>query len=321
MAYKLKVFLLFALAISTILLPRPFISLLTHRVGAGDGWYHPAVTKSAYAGLSKIGIPFNFNPSHVSELGEVAVVLTDPTGALPQVIELKRRGIIKKIVAGPNMMIHAYEFGKIFDSPEIDACVVPSEQLKNIYEEELPSLRGRTHVWPAGVDTKLFAPQDSNSASKNVIVYWKTESESFCQAVEQLLQKHNWNPIRVRYGSYKIEWYREMLMSAKFAIFISHVESQGIALAESWSMNVPTLVWQPNPPFNYIIKGKQFTIPSAPYLNERVGSFWTTLDELEHLLQNKAFESAGLEPRAWVLENMSDEASVKCLLKIIGHNY
>ena len=48
------------------------------------------------------------------------------------------------------------------------------------------------------------------------------------------------------------------------AVFLSSSESQGIALAEAWSMNVPTFVWNPKPKE---LNGRYFpSVDSAPYL-------------------------------------------------------
>lgn len=248
---------------------KPFISIITHTIGGNAGWYHPALTRSLCDGMAKISASFNFNPPTIHELGEVVVVLTDPTGALRQAIQLKRQGVIKKLLAGPNLMVRAIEYGGILSSSEIDLCIVPCEWAKIAYEEDAPLLRGRIQIWFAGVDVNYFKPRKSNALSNNVIVYWKTEGEGFCQQVENLLIKYGWNPIRIRYGNYKVVKYRTVLEDARFAVFISRSESQGLALAEAWSMDVPTLVWDPEEPLD-VNNGKIYwPVSAAPYLNKQ----------------------------------------------------
>ena len=52
------------------------------------------------------------------------------------------------------------------------------------------------------------------------------------------------------------------------AVFISRSESQGLALAEAWAMDVPTLVWQ-GPPGD---GGSLFNLSDpSPYLTSHTG--------------------------------------------------
>ena len=52
------------------------------------------------------------------------------------------------------------------------------------------------------------------------------------------------------------------------AVFMSRSESQGLALAEAWAMDVPTLVWQ-SPPGE---PGSVFSLSDpAPYLTSDTG--------------------------------------------------
>lgn len=54
-------------------------------------------------------------------------------------------------------------------------------------------------------------------------------------------------------------------MIERFAVFLSRKESQGISLAESCSMNIPTLVWNPK---KTIIQNRLIeNYTSAPYIN------------------------------------------------------
>ena len=146
-------------------------------------------------------------------------------------------------------------------------------------------------------------------------VYWKTESEQFCKAIEKMLRNYNWNPVRIRYGSYDKASYKETLKNSLFAVFISESESQGLALAESWAMDVPTLVWDPQ---EVVAFGRKFSESSScPYLNNLLGKRWNTFQELENLLKVISHDIQIFTPRAWVLKNMSDQVSAKMLLSLI----
>ena len=82
-------------------------------------------------------------------------------------------------------------------------------------------------------------------------------------------------------------------------------------MAESWSMNVPSLVLRAKR--NIMISGKLYTdVSSAPYLNKNVGEFWNDLNDLKILLNS----DRKYYPRPWILKNMTDQISIKKLRKI-----
>jgi len=275
-----------------------------------------AVLRSLTEGFKGEGIHFNYNPKSIKEIGDVVVVLSH-IEALREAIELKRSGKIKKILAGPNLMNLSNEFDGILASGEIDICLVPCEWVQVAYEEDNPALVGRIRVWPAGVDEKFWHPKKIEK-SKEVLIYWKTESEEFIRGIENKLGEFGYKPFRIRYSKYSRDEFREKLSRALFSVFVSKSESQGIALAESWAMDVPTLVWNPKPSE---INGRIYScISSSPYLNSRLGVEWKTMSDLESLLKQMGSMLCQFQPREWVLENMTDKVSAQLLLKMISHD-
>ncbi len=251
--------------------------------------------RSFLRGLQLLRIPHNFNDWN--NLGDCLCVISD-VPRLQRAINLKRYGTIKRLLAGPNHVVRATDDGGIIGSPEIDKYLVNSEWTHVAYQEDLPSLGDRLGIWFAGIDADDWCPTKTKK-DNNVLVYWKTEPESFCIQVENALRKFGFNPIRLRYGFYKKNQYKQLLNKSLFAIFLSRVESQGIALLEAWSMNVPTLVWNPQV---FTLKGKVYSQVSAcPYLSDATGKDWRTIQELESLLTNIQKIIPTFTPRKWVL--------------------
>jgi hypothetical protein len=269
-------------------------------------------------GMSDIGINVNYNPSTEDQVGNVVWVVSD-IPALRQAIELKKRKKIKYLLAGPNLMVRANDHNNVLAAREIDVCIVPSEWVKNAYLEDAPALDGRIRIWFAGVDTTFWSNASSKEDrmnNKKVLVYWKTESESFCLMVEKLLNQHGWIPVRMRYGQYNQHQYRSVLAQVSFSVFISRSESQGLALAEAWAMGVPTLVWDPQAPF--VIQNKLHNpVDAAPYLTSATGLLWKDFDELNGLLNNIRQMMWLFNPSAWVIENMSNKKSAQAIVNII----
>jgi hypothetical protein len=293
------------------------LTVLTQSPIQGGGWTgHQAVNGSILRGLTSLGIHYNFNPTSCDEIGDVVYVPAN-IEALRIAIDLKLQGRVKILLAGPNLVVRPVEYDGIVTHPAIDLCIVPSQWCKNFYEEDAPSLRGRIAIWPAGVDTSFWQPNQQNPLSKHVLIYQKASDELLYQGVENLLQVYGWLPYRLDYGSYDYTIYRKLLDITQFAIFLSRSESQGIALAECWSMNIPTFVWNAQEPL--VIQGKRaWPVSSAPYLTANVGALWKDLTELEMILNNIEQELVLYKPRAWVLKNMCDQVTAQKIIDLIN---
>lgn len=276
------------------------------------GWETSPVIGSLLRGLRALGIPHDFN--NWADIGDLVYVNSD-TSLLVRAMELKRHRKIKRLIAGPNLVVRAIDLNGLIGRSEIDMYFVNSAWTKTAYLEDMPSLHSRLQIWFAGVDTDDWCPLHQKQASNEIIVYWKTESEEFCTRVESIVRKYNFKPIRVSYGSYKKDEYKEVLNRAQCAIFISRSESQGIALLEAWSMNVPTLVWNPK---ELAAHGRVYNEVSAcPYLTKATGSEWKTFEQLELLLQTIDQLLPTYAPRQWTVENMTDVHSAACMLQCI----
>jgi len=291
------------------------LTVLTNSSGKKYGG-HYAVTRSLIEGLQKIGANFNYNPKSTSDIGDVVVVLAG-IPALKKAINLKKKGVIKKLLAGPNLVNLPHDHNRLLGSPELDVCIVNSYWTRITYLEDMPSLEKKISIWPAGVNSEYWKPTDNNKKdNKNVLVYVKfQDGKSLFSPVAKILKKYGWNPIQITYGSYNINQFKNLLSQSKFAVFLSRSESQGIALAEAWSMNVPTLPWDPG-----YLKTRFWEykiISSCPYLTNELGIKWKTLGELEKLIKNIDIKLKTFRPREWLLENMSDEVCAQYMIDII----
>ncbi len=269
-----------------------------------------SVTKSLLRGLKLNDIDFNHNPSD-SKIGDELIVLSGVNN-LRKGISLKKRGKIKKLIAGPNVMNSPNQFNFLFASREVDICLVPSRWIQIAYEQDAPLLKGRVRCWYAGINEEHWV--EKNEVKDTILIYWKTELSDFIRKVELILKKHEYKVHVLKYGTYTLQGYKNILDKSIFAVFISRSESQGIALAEAWAMNVPTFVWNPKA-LTYL--GKKYTEVSAcPYLTDKTGKDWQTLNELDLLISS--FNKEMFAPREWVLNNMTDKKSAGILLNIIN---
>ena len=278
---------------------------------------HYGLVRSVVEGLRAIGADFNFNPRRLGDLARV--VYAPENAALRQAAELKRRGTIDYLVAGPVNALFADESDGILSLPEIDRLIVACDWARDFYRDA-PRLLEKSVSCPCGVDPEYWKPTGRRRTNV-AAVYWKSGDEAFCEQVELIVRTCGLEPRRVRSGHgehalFTPDDFRRILDEAVIGVFLSTFETQGLALVEAWSMDVPTIVWDPRGMAEW--RGHRFQSPSsAPYLTPATGRTWQTLDELEPALRGALADRSAFRPREWVLGHMTDAIRAKALLEII----
>jgi hypothetical protein len=273
---------------------------------------HFAVTRSLVEGLQNIGASFNYNPLYPWQLSDTVVVLAG-VRTLRQAIRLKKRGKIKKLFAGPNIVVFSSDYDSLLAAPEVDAAITPCDFVVDLYLEDNPSLKGRIFSWPAGVDSQFWAPDATRNRS-DILIFEKQNIGPVgpVQPYAEYLRSLGWNVQLIKYGSFSHNQYLESLNRSCLMLGFVATESQGLAWAEAWSADVPTLIWRNT---SNVWGGRRYVCSTAPYLTPQNGLFF---DDLEDFKVKFAYWEAHREqfkPRAWTLENMTDEVCASMLYK------
>lgn len=275
---------------------------------------HYALVRSVVGGLRAMAADFNFNPSRVEDLG--LVVYAPANEALLQAAALKRDGHMSVLIAGPTNAFLPDEHEGVLLMPEIDVAIVASEWVRQLYVSEVPEIAAKLRVCQAGVDTDYWHSA-ADTCSGRAVIYWKDSPEALCKDAERVLREQSLDCRVVRYGSYDAATFKACLREAAMAVFLSTFETQGLALAEAWSMNVPTLVWNPQALTQWQ-GGRTFTAgSSAPFLTAATGRAWKTLEQLASAVREVLASPSSFAPRAWVLANMTDEVCARALYAIV----
>jgi hypothetical protein len=147
-----------------------------------------------------------------------------------------------------------------------------------------------------------------------VFLYKKSRSDNDYNAIIQFLQKRN---IDVKVFSfsyiynqkYSEDEYIEYLQNAKYGIWVGIHESQGIALEEALSCDVPLFVWSVTS-MNQEIGPNYDNIPATtiPYWDERCGEYFHRQDEMERTFDLFLSKLDTYKPREYVVENLSFDA-------------
>ena len=160
---------------------------------------------------------------------------------------------------------------------------------------------------PFGVDTDKFYPIDIINKQNKVLVYFKGRIPEELQLITQYL---NNNEIPFEIFSYKNGYnedqYIHYLQTCKYGIWIDAHESQGFALEEALSCNVPLLVWNVsslNQEYGYSYP--DFPATSIPYWDACCGEVFYNACHFESTFQTFLLRLDLYHPREYIVENLS----------------
>lgn len=175
----------------------------------------------------------------------------------------------------------------------------------------------RIEPLPFGVDTIKFNEIKHINHRNKVFLYFKRRNPNELNYIINFLKTKNIHPDVFSYANkYDENEYINCLHNAKFGFWLDAHESQGFALEESLSCNVPLLVWN----ITSLNQEHGSNYPNAPattipYWDDRCGEYFTDIDQLETTFDKFITNLTEYKPREYILENISIE---KCEEKFIN---
>ena len=172
---------------------------------------------------------------------------------------------------------------------------------------------------PFGVDTEKFNYIKPIQERTKVFVYFKRRNPSELNYLLNFLQRKNIEIKVFDYvSSYSEEVYLDYLQNSKYGIWLDAHESQGFALQEALSCDVPLLVWNVLS-MNQEHKSSYNNIPATtiPYWNESCGEYFYNEQELENTYNLFISKLDTYKPREFILKNLSVETCEKNLINFI----
>jgi hypothetical protein len=163
--------------------------------------------------------------------------------------------------------------------------------------------------WPVGI-------KDINvqrSGDVRFLVYFKRRSQDDLDVIISYLKENDYPYQILRYGSYSQEEFYKALKECSHGIIIDGPESQGIAIQEMMSSDMPLLVWD-NAEWEEM-PGLMNPVPtSVNYWSEECGEKFCDGDEFVEVF-NK-FINGKYSPKEYVKRELSYSVTVKKLLEI-----
>lgn len=269
-------------------------------------------------GLKKIGYPFvinrdirdyRYNWIHDSSKG---------------IIEAGLRKI--PAVIGPNVVVLPNDLWPLVPFLSKSVYLHPSPWCVDVWKKVGFSGCPLYH-WPVGIDTDDFNIGKTGDSLKNVMVYLKNRDNALFEYAVEILKKAGFNPYVIKYGEYNELQYKDVLSRTCFGVWIGISESQGIALQEALSANLPLIVCN----VQSLFEGKDkkgyrfpprllnFKPTSAPYFDKRCGIIIEDIRELGQAVKEISDNLGRFKPREYILENLSLEKQALELLSFFNY--
>ena len=232
----------------------------------------------------------------------------------------------KHIIYGPHCFLfptppwlkNTYEF------PPNCKYILPSKWTES-YVEETGGLCLPIIINPFAVDVEKFKPTITNKYFE-CLLYFKHRKAEDIEFVENILQEKKITYKKFIYGKYKEEDYIKSLNECHYGVWVTSTESQGFALQECLSMNVPILVWNATSLFDeYTLEGKQvykdrigqyeLKGTTIPYWDQRCGISFIKKEDFVFNLEVMRSSYTKFHPRDFVLEHLSPKVCMERLLE------
>lgn len=214
---------------------------------------------------------------------------------------------------GPNICTLPIDNQYVMNWNSYNKLLVPSEWVKNLYKRWVPE--EKIEIWPVGIDTDRFTDKSGCEKECDFLVYFKRRSTQDLHSVLNKLKENNLTYKVLEYGNYVESEFIDLISKSKYGFVVDNCESQGIAIQEMMSCNLPLIVLDSK---EWIDRGDLFKCEatSVPYWeSERCGFKLYSIEKLYS--KYEIFVSTNYSSREFIIENLSIEKTTENLIHII----
>jgi len=230
-----------------------------------------------------------------------------------QTLQQKPFPKFKNLYLGPNIVEIPSECDVMMDVDCYNKVILPSNWVKDLFSKQIPL--DKIEVWHSGIDLNKWCEKEKN-IEYDFLIYAKNRNEEDITAVINFFEEKNLKYKMMRYGTFNQDDLMDAVSKSQYGFIICGSETQGIAIAEMISSNLPLLVWDFT---KYIHRGDAFLSPatSIPYFDDRCGEVFYDVSDIEETY-NK-FIKGVYSPREYALENFDYVKQTKKILKILNY--
>ena len=238
----------------------------------------------------------------------------------------------KRILYGPHNFVFPQLPWLYQINPEFTKSIYTSlsDYVLNLYSQ-FGKLCMPVKAIPFPVDVEKFKPIDKKSYEYDCFLYFKGRDPKYFTYMKGLLEEKGITYFAIEYGKYKEEDYITILNKVKFGIWIGSHESQGFALQEALSMNVPLLVFDVksltdevnsfgNRSYTEYEPQYNLSATSCPYWDSRCGIVFTELSSIDVKLDEISSRYTEFKPRDYILETLSPKVCYERIISMFDYS-
>ncbi len=291
------------------------------------------VVDNLIKGLKELGVPYVLN-KHPFDCAFTWI--HDDPSAIQYLFENNASIGNTQFIFGPNTfytpeeIIWQKEFsGKESESPlQKGTYIMPSEWVMTYWRKH--GFATPAAIWPVGVDTEFFKPDTDDTTAKRsnkVLVYTKRRDEQDVKAITDFLEAEKVTYSLFSYGSYSEEELIEAGKTSKFGIIIGSSESQGLAIQELLSLNLPLVVFDIEylNQTSYIQTGEELNndpASSVPFWSPECGLIAKTPGDMQKIIFEMIHAdnlNERFSPREFIIQNFSLKKQAGGFLQIMKY--
>ena len=224
-----------------------------------------------------------------------------------------------KFIFGPHFSVFPVKQHMDLIKNNNSIYIQPSEWAADVWINNYLCNNLKIKPTPFGLDTNKFSEIKPTSERVKIIIYYKGRTQCDLNLIEEFFKNKNINyeifSYRNRYNEID---YLNYLQQSKYGIWVDAHESQGFALQEALSCNVPLLVWSIKS-MNQEYGQNYDDIPATtiPYWDERCGEYFYNIEELEEKFNTFLSKIESYKPREYILENLSFDVCEQKFLQLL----
>jgi len=231
----------------------------------------------------------------------------------------------KFFIFGPHVSV--FPDTNLYKLKDYPNCVYiqPSEWALKVWQDRDASRFVKLRILPFCVDYRKFFNNRLNEEKRKVLVYTKRRKPSELDYVLNFLNYKREDVILFDYvKGYKEEDYLNELKKCKYGVIVDAHESQGFAIQEALSCDVPLIVW--NSKFmnqEYGSKYGKVNCTTIPYWSDDCGEYFDNYLDLEktYNIFIKNFKENKYRPREFILKTLNEERCGDKLKSIVDEFY